>query len=169
MESEWRGRVQHLGSGQGRYFNEIGKIIEFIGDHLSKEKGETQIIEASTTHAVEPRIHYPLKRRIRRGSPWLDKRPMVGALPSRQLANNSSSKPYSSKRRFSSVRKLLRVFVWSLAWLAIHLKLNAISSSRKFDVKLQIPCDLSQLIADKPGSKEKRFPTRQNGRCAADL
>jgi hypothetical protein len=33
-QSEWRGRVQHLGSGQARYFNEIGKIADFIAEHL---------------------------------------------------------------------------------------------------------------------------------------
>ena len=96
-ESEWRGRVQHLGSGQARYFNEIGKIMDFIADHLSKEKVEVQPLATVSTHSVGPRIHYPLKKRTRRGSPGLDKRPMVGSQPSRYLASNSPSNPFYSR------------------------------------------------------------------------
>jgi hypothetical protein len=96
-ESEWRGRVQHIGSGQARYFNEIGKIMEFIGDHLSKEKTETQSAPTASMHAAKPRIHYPLKQRARRGSRWLEKRPERGSQPSRHIASNSPSNPLNAR------------------------------------------------------------------------
>lgn len=111
-ESEWRGRVQHLGSGQARYFNEIGKIIEFIADHLSKEKAEMQPLVTASTHSVRPRIHYPLKQRTRRGGPWIEKRPMVGSQPGRHLASNSPSNPFyargGDRQRLQQIRDWIK-------------------------------------------------------------
>jgi hypothetical protein len=96
-ESEWRGRVQHLGSGQARYFNEIGKIMEFIGDHLSKSKGETATLSTTAIRVAGPRIRYPMKQRSRRGRTLLAESPAAGSQSEWGLSGTSLSKPPSKK------------------------------------------------------------------------
>jgi hypothetical protein len=96
-ESEWRGRVQHLGSGQARYFNEIGKIMEFIGDHLSKSKEETATLSTTAVRVSGPRIRYPLKQRSRRGRTRLAENPPAGSQLEWSLRGTSLSKPSSKE------------------------------------------------------------------------
>jgi hypothetical protein len=96
-ESEWRGRVQHLGSGQARYFNEISKIAEFIADHLSRARGENHANLDTSARQVGPRIHYPLKKRTRRSGARLDKRPPLGSQPGRRVKGSSFTKPFSTE------------------------------------------------------------------------
>lgn len=93
-QSEWRGKVQHLSSGQSRYFNEIGKVAEFISDHLSKSKGEIHATASISPGKFEPRIHYPLKHRQRRRRGRLEKRLAPSPSSDFRSAGSYSSKPY---------------------------------------------------------------------------
>lgn len=105
--SEWRGKVHHLSSGQSRYFNEIGKVAEFIADHLSKSKEEIYTSPDVSPRKVGPRIRYPLKPRSRRGRAWLEKRPPIGQSPDFRWVDSYSSKPYN---KGGGDRRLLRRF-----------------------------------------------------------
>jgi hypothetical protein len=124
-QSEWRGRVQHLGSGQARYFNEIGKIADFIADHLSKAKVEFQNDPDAATRTAGPRIRYPMKRRTRKGDAWHEKRPPVGTQPGWRITEPSFTKPYT---REAGDRHLLRRFG---GWIKARLRGNDYSRSIK--------------------------------------
>ncbi|MEJ2600574.1 MAG: hypothetical protein P8Z00_19730 [Anaerolineales bacterium] len=107
-QSEWRGKVQHLSSGQSRYFNEIGKVAEFISDHLSKSKGETHAAANISPGKFGPRIHYPLKHRQRRRRGRLEKRLAPALSSDFHSAGSYSSKPYIKE---GGDKRLLRRFV----------------------------------------------------------
>ncbi len=72
QRGEWRGRVQHLSSGQSRYFKDSNKLIEFISDRLSGSGEGEQLSQPDPgpgrVSKDFPSRRYPLRKKKNRNT-----------------------------------------------------------------------------------------------------
>jgi hypothetical protein len=44
-KTEWRGKIQHVGSGEARYFRDWATMVEFLREILPARRGEPHVGE----------------------------------------------------------------------------------------------------------------------------
>jgi hypothetical protein len=111
-QSEWRGKIQHIGSGDSSYFRDLSKMMDFITRRLSG------LVSSQQSHDVEPSMNASdVERFLKSNTPIGVKSndEFIPPKPSHQSTGFNQESFTSSQERHRLQGGFLKKALWMLA------------------------------------------------------